>query len=157
MDFGFTNDPTTLVEIRYIHGDLYWREWFYETGLTNTDISAKLVALDFPRDETIIADSAEPKSIAELEGRGWRVEPSIKGADSINTGVDVIKRYNSYIYARSKNLIDEFNSYTWKIDKKTGNPLNKPIDKFNHGIDAGRYAITHRILEHSEPIRPKLI
>ena len=156
MDFGFTNDPTTLVEVRYVHGNLYWRSWFYERGMTNTDISTRLVGMEFPRNETIIADSAEPKSIKELQDRGFRVEPSVKGTGSVNTGIDVLKRYNSYIYAGDKNLIDEFNSYTWKIDRN-GNPLNEPIDKSDHGIGAGRYGVTHRILKHSEPIRPRLI
>ena len=146
MDFGFTNDPTTLVEIRYAHGNLYWKQHIYETGLTNPDISAELKKLSIDPNELIIADSAEPKSIEELKRAGWNVKGAIKGADSINQGIDAIKRYNSYIHSNSKDLIEEFSSYTWKKDKN-GNALNKPIDEFNHGIDAGRYALSRKILK----------
>ena len=144
MDFGYTNDPTTLVEIRYAHGNLYWRQHIYETGLTNPDISAKLEQIGFDRNERIIADSAEPKSIEELRRMGWNVKPAVKGADSIINGIDAIKRYPIYIHSGSKHLIEEFGSYTWKKDRN-GNALNVPIDAFNHGIDAGRYAVSMRV------------
>ena len=155
MDFGFTNDPTTLIEIRYAHGDLYWKEHIYQTGLTNPDISKELYRLPFPKDEKIIADSAEPKSIEELRRAGWNVVGAEKGADSINQGVDAIKRYSSYIHASSKNLIDEFNSYTWKMDKD-GRPTNKPIDDYNHGIDAGRYGLSNKILKERKPLQTQI-
>jgi len=144
MDFGYTNDPTTLVEIRYAHGNLYWRQHIYETGLTNPDISAKLEQIGFDRNDRIIADSAEPKSIEELRRMGWNVKPAVKGADSIINGIDAIKRYPIYIHSGSKHLIEEFGSYTWKKDRN-GNALNVPIDAFNHGIDAGRYAVSMRV------------
>jgi phage terminase large subunit len=144
MDFGYTNDPTTLVEIRYAHGNLYWKQHIYETGLTNPDISAKLEQIGFDRNERIIADSAEPKSIEELRRMGWNVKPAVKGADSIINGIDAIKRYPIYIHSSSKHLIEEFGSYTWKKDRN-GNALNVPIDAFNHGIDAGRYAVSMRV------------
>lgn len=154
MDFGYTNDPTTLVEIRYAQGALYWKEHIYETGMTNPDISKKLSAIEHPKSEMIVADSAEPKSIAELrspkEG-GWHIVGAEKGADSINQGIDAIKRYNNYIDPRSKNLIEEFSSYTWKKDKD-GKAMNKPIDAFNHGIDAGRYALSKKILRPSKKL-----
>ena len=143
MDFGFTNDPTTLIEMRYAHGNLYLHEHIYETGLTNPDISNRLKSIGFGRDE-IVADSAEPKSIRELVNSGWNVKPAVKGPDSVNTGIDILKRYPLYITSRSKNLIEEFSSYTWKMDRD-GKALNKPVDKYNHGIDAARYAISARI------------
>ena len=145
MDFGFTNDPTTLVEIRYAHGNLYWKEHIYETGLTNPDISDKMHSLGLDGIQ-IIADSAEPKSITEIKRRGWNIKGAVKGKDSINQGIDAIKRYKCYIDSSSKNLIEEFSSYTWDKDRD-GNPTNKPVDKFNHGIDAGRYALSRKILK----------
>jgi len=145
MDFGFTNDPTTLIEVRSAHGNLYAKEHIYQTGLTNPDIAKELVRMDFSKSEVIIADSAEPKSIEELRRAGWRVEPAVKGADSINQGIDAIKRYNVYIHTSSKNLIEEFSSYLWDKDRD-GKSLNKPIDKNNHLIDAFRYGVSKKIL-----------
>jgi phage terminase large subunit len=144
MDFGYTNDPTTLIEIRYAHGNLYWKQHIYETGLTNPDISKRLAEIGHETNELIIADSAEPKSIEELRRMGWHVRPAVKGSDSIMNGIDSMKRYPIYIHSGSKQLIEEFGSYTWKKDKN-GNALNVPIDAFNHGIDAGRYAVSMKI------------
>jgi phage terminase large subunit len=144
MDFGYTNDPTTLIEIRYAHGNLYWKQHIYETGLTNPDISKRLAEIGHETNELIIADSAEPKSIEELRRMGWHVRPAVKGSDSVMNGIDSMKRYPIYIHSGSKQLIEEFGSYTWKKDKN-GNALNVPIDAFNHGIDAGRYAVSMKI------------
>jgi phage terminase large subunit len=146
MDFGFTNDPTTLIEIRYAHGNLYWNEHIYKTGMTNPDIAKELERIGHDRSELIIADSAEPKSIEELTRLRWRVKPAEKGKDSVMHGIDALNRYNLFIHAKSHNLIEEFSSYTWQKDRD-GNPMNKPIDKFNHGIDAGRYAVGRHILK----------
>jgi phage terminase large subunit len=156
MDFGFTNDPTTLVEIRYAHGDLHWKQHIYETGLTNSDISSRLAIMGFPNNELIIADSAEPKSIEELKRKGWNIKGAVKGNDSVNQGIDVIKRYNNYIDPSSKDLIEEFSSYTWKKDRN-GNALNIPIDAYNHGIDGGRYGLTYKMLKDKGTLTPKLI
>lgn len=145
LDFGFTNDPTALVEIRYTHGNLYWKEHLYETGLTNPEI-AKHIKLFELQNEKIVADSAEPKSIEEIRRANCFIEGAEKGRDSVNQGIDAIKRYPLYITANSDNLIEEFSSYQWKEDKD-GNSTNKPIDKFNHGIDAGRYALSKKILK----------
>jgi phage terminase large subunit len=145
MDFGYTNDPTTLIEIRYKADGLYWKEHIYETGMTNPDIAKRLNVIGHDRHEVIVADSAEPKSIEEIKRAGWYIKGAEKGKDSVNQGIDAIKRYNVYIDPSSKNLIEEFSSYTWKKDKN-GNPLNKPVDDYNHGIDAGRYGLTRKIL-----------
>ena len=148
LDFGFTNDPTALVEIRYAHGALYWRELIYEKRLTNPKIARRLEQLGHPKNERIIADSAEPKSIKELKNKGWYVKGATKGQGSVNAGIDALQRYPIRVHASSKNLIEEFSSYTWQIDRD-GNPTNKPIDAYNHGIDAGRYAIEKQLLGQS--------
>ena len=145
LDFGFTNDPTALVEIRYSHGNLYWKEHIYETGMTNPEIADELKRLEFDRSTKIVADSAEPKSIEEISRKGLHIIGAEKGRDSINQGIDAIKRYPIYVDGGSKNLIEEFSSYTWKEDKD-GKSTNKPIDDFNHGIDAGRYALQHKLI-----------
>ncbi len=154
LDFGFTNDPTALVEVRYAHGDLYWKQHIYETGLTNPEIAKEVKRVHVDR-ERIVADSAEPKSIEEIKRAGLYIIGAEKGRDSINQGIDAIKRYKCYIHSSSKNLIEEFSSYTWDKDRD-GNPTNKPIDKFNHGIDAGRYALSSKILKDRKPLSPRV-
>jgi len=155
MDFGFTNDPTTLVEIRYAHGDLHVKQHIYDTEMTNQDISNRLEKIDFPKRELIVADSAEPKSIEEIKRKGWRIKGAEKGRDSINQGIDAIKRYNVYIEAKSKDVIEEFSSYTWDKDRD-GNSTNKPIDAHNHSIDAFRYALSKKLLSERKPLQAQI-
>jgi len=142
MDFGFTNDPTSLVAVYVLDHNLYAKELLYETNLTNRDISEKLKALNIDRRTEIFADSAEPKSIEELYRMGWNVKPTKKGADSINAGIDVLKRYK--LYASGANLVKEMRNYKW-VEDKNGKLLNKPIDAFNHAIDAMRYATFNKL------------
>jgi phage terminase large subunit len=142
MDFGFTNDPTSVVAV-YTQGDsIFAKELLYETNLTNRDISEKLKALGIDRRTEIFADSAEPKSIEELYRMGWNVKPTKKGADSINAGIDMLKRYK--LHATGHNLIKEMRNYKW-VEDKNGKLLNKPIDAFNHAIDAMRYATYNKL------------
>jgi phage terminase large subunit len=145
MDFGYTNDPTTLIEIRNYAGGLYLRQHIFETGLTNPDIANRLHEVGHDPNDVIYADSAEPKSIQELNDLGWWLKPAPKGPDSIMNGIDAIKRYPIYIHGGSKDLVSEFSSYTWAKDRN-GRPTNKPIDSFNHGIDAVRYGLQSRLL-----------
>jgi len=140
MDFGYTNDPTALVAVYEADGCLYLDELLYQTGLTNNDIANVLNSLGVDRRSEVYADSAEPKSIEELYRRGFNVKPTAKGNDSVNAGIDIMKRYKLFITPRSKNLEKELRNYKWTEDKN-GNLLNKPIDAFNHAIDAARYAI----------------
>ena len=144
MDFGFTNDPTALVRVTEEGGNLYLEEMLYHTNLTNRDISDKLQDLGLTRYDEIWADSAEPKSIEELHRMGWNVKPTTKGKDSIMAGIDILKRYKIFVTMNSKNLIKELQNYKWQEDKN-GNLLNRPIDSFNHGIDAVRYATYNRL------------
>ena len=143
MDFGFTNDPTTLVAI-YQQGDnIYLKELLYQTGLTNRDIDEKLRFHLVERKE-IFADSAEPKSIEELYRMGWNVKPATKGQGSVNIGIDMMKRYELYVTKDSVNMIKEFRNYKWQEDKN-GNVLNTPVDMFNHTIDAIRYGLYDKL------------
>jgi phage terminase large subunit len=148
LDFGFTNDPTALIEVVQYNGELYFREWIFQSGLTNSDIVEEMNRLNFNFNETVICDSAEPKSIEELKRLGVKAKGATKGKDSILFGIDLIKQYKINVHARSKNLIEEFNSYTWAKDKD-GLPTNKPIDKYNHGLDSARYASTE-LLNYTE-------
>jgi phage terminase large subunit len=146
LDFGYTNDPSVLVKIGTIGDNLYVDELFYQTQLTNQDIRSRLVSAGLNGHE-VIADSAEPKSIDEIyqnrfDGLGKiNIKPAIKGGDSIKFGIDKIKQYKLHVTKRSVNLIRELRNYAWAKDKN-GNQMNKPIDSFNHGIDAIRYAIS---------------
>lgn len=143
MDFGFTNDPTTLVEI-YQQGDnIFLKEIIFSTGLTNRDIDEKLRFNAVDRKE-IFADSAEPKSIEELYRMGWNIKPSTKGQGSVNIGIDMMKRYKLYVTKDSVNMIKEFRNYKWQQDKN-GNILNIPVDMFNHTIDAVRYGLYDKL------------
>ena len=141
LDFGYTNDPTALVEICLHRGNLHVREHIYRVGLTNQDISKEMERLGIDRNELIIADSAEPKSIEEINRMGWHIRGARKGKDSINQGIDILKRYK--IIVEGENIAKELNSYIWAKDRN-GNLLNKPIDTFNHAIDAMRYGVSYK-------------
>lgn len=138
LDWGYTNDPTALVEIRYSSGNLYWRQHIYRRRLTNQSIARMIKDLEIQ--EEIIADSAEPKSIAEVRNAGVWIKPAQKGKDSVMFGIQLLQDYPIKVHAQSKDLIEEFSSYTWAKDR-SGSPTNKPVDSNNHGIDAGRYAV----------------
>lgn len=139
MDFGYTNDPTTLIAIYEMDGVDYWDEVIYQTQLTNPELSKLMKSNGVSQSANIYADSAEPKSIAELKQMGWRgVEGAVKGADSITFGIQRIQERTIKVTKRSLNIIKELRSYTWATDKD-GKTLNKPIDAFNHSIDAIRY------------------
>jgi phage terminase large subunit len=138
LDFGFTNDPTALVKVVLAHGELYVDLLIYDTGLTNPKIAEKAKAEGVTRKTQIIADSAEPKSIAELNNLGLWVVPTLKGKDSILLGIDILQRYKINVTRRSTALIEELQSYKWE-ENKDGKKTNKPIDDFNHAIDALRY------------------
>ena len=133
VDFGYTNDPTSIIEVYKMNETRILNEVTYQTGLLNSDI-AKIL----PRDVPVYADSAEPKSIADIQRYGITIKGVTKGRDSINYGIDVMQRENYLVTSHSTNLIKELRSYCWDTDK-TGKRLNKPIDNFNHAIDAVRY------------------
>jgi len=133
LDFGYTNDPTSCIEIYKHNEKRILNEIVYQTGLLNSDIANKL-----PKDVPVYADSAEPKSIADIQRYGITIKGVTKGRDSINYGIDVMQRENYLVTSNSTNLIKELRSYCWDTDK-TGKRLNKPVDNYNHAIDAVRY------------------
>jgi phage terminase large subunit len=134
-DFGYSNDPSTLVAVYQLNNEFYYDELIYQKGLLNSDL-ARLIK-QHPT-AMIYADSAEPKSIQELKNYGIRITATEKGADSIMHGISKMQQAPFYVTKRSLNLIKELRAYTWATDK-TGATLNKPIDAFNHAIDAMRY------------------
>lgn len=142
LDFGYTNDPTALVET-FIDGDnMYVNELLYRTGMTNQDIAKELQKINIDRRDEVFADSAEPKSIEEIYRMGWNIKPTLKG--SINIGIDMIRRYKLHITEASINLIKELRNYKY-IEDKNGQLTNKPVDAFNHGLDALRYSVVNRL------------
>ena len=141
LDFGYTNDPSALpvMFVDLENKKLYVWDEMYETGLSNKKIFEKISSMGYAK-ERITADSAEPKSIDELKGYGLRVKGAKKGKDSILNGIQFIQDFEIIIHPRCVNFLTEISNYTWDTDK-FGNKLNKPIDDFNHLMDAMRYAL----------------
>ena len=135
LDFGYSADPTAIIEIYTYNNQRILNEIAYQTKLLNSDI-ARILPVSVP----IVADSAEPKSIEEIrrEKHGVLIKGATKGKDSINYGIDVMQRQDYLVTKSSTNLIKELRSYCWDTDK-TGKRLNKPVDNFNHALDAVRY------------------
>ncbi len=142
MDFGYSVDPTTLIAL-YKWNDAYiYDEVLYKKGMLNRDISRFLSQLDIK--ENIVADSAEPKSIAELQGYGHSVYGVSKGRDSVVYGLNLINQNEIYITSKSKNLKRELAGYVWAKDKD-GNQLQKPSGEHPDCIDAARYVLTDQL------------
>ena len=149
LDFGFTNDPSALEHVVEAHGDLWIDEKLYSTNLTNPDIARKAYDQGLTRDDMIVADCAEPKSIRELQAQGLWVSPSPKGADSIISGLDILRRYRLHVTRRSIGIIANLRAYKWDKDRD-GNLTNKPEDANNHGIDAVRYVALAKLAQRRE-------
>lgn len=151
MDFGFTNDPTTFIKVYRYNGEIYLHELLYETGLTNSDIAKRLTSFGINRQMRIVADSAEPKSIEDLNRFGFSVEGAKKVKDSIVNSIDTLKQYTINITRTSTNTIKEFRSYKWAVDSN-GKSINTPVDFNNHCIDAIRYVALNRFNNSSKII-----
>lgn len=149
IDFGYTNDPSTLVAAYHWNGKTIWDELIFQTGMTNGDIANMMKSLGVRGTDYIIADSAEPKSIAEINRYGFKIKPADKGPDSVNFGIDVLQEEEFYVTKRSTNMIKELRKYMWDKDK-TGKTLNKPVDAFNHCIDPMRYLATSKMSKHKQ-------
>lgn len=133
LDFGYTNDPTSAIEIYNYNGQRIINELVYRTGMVNSDIANLL-----PNSVTIYADSSEPKSIEEIRRFGKMIKGVTKGVDSIRFGIDIMQRQEYLVTSDSQNLIKELRSYCWDV-AKDGTRRNVPIDHYNHAIDALRY------------------
>lgn len=142
LDFGYTNDPSAFVclLVDTIRKEIYVFDEMYKKAMTNEMIYKEIVRMGYSK-EKIIADSAEPKSIAQLRGLGLlHIHGAKKGKDSILNGIQLIQDYKIIIHPRCVNFITEITNYTWDKDK-FDNQINKPIDDFNHLLDAMRYAM----------------
>ena len=149
QDYGFAADPTTLIEtnIDTSTKTIYLRECVYLPRLTTSQIAE--LNLKHARDGLIIGDSAEPRLITEIKAKGCNVKPSIKGQGSVTYGISLLQDYDLVVSSDSTNLIKELNNYRW-LERKS----NTPIDKYNHLIDAVRYAVGYQL---QNPNRGKYI
>jgi len=141
MDFGYTNDPTSIVKVYTDGHGFLLDEVCYSTGLSNAEICNVMRDAGIERGDIVIADCAEPKSIDEIHSQGFNIFPCRKGKDSIRNGLSFLRSRPLLITSRSINGIKELRNYKFKEDKN-GRQLNEPVDAFNHFIDASRYAIT---------------
>lgn len=156
IDFGFTNDPTAIVDIRLSKGELWIDELLYERGCDNMMIANILKSKGITNQISIIADSAEPKSIQEIRSFGLRVESAEKGRDSINNGIEILNRYKKNITKCSTNIINEYRNYRWQTDN-IGEPTNTPIDRYNHSIDAQRYVCLNKLRHENRDLSYSII
>ncbi len=143
LDFGYTNDPTALfcALVDKAAKTMWVFDEIYGYGMSNEALAQAIKAAGYAK-ENIIADSAEPKSIDRLRTLGiTHVTAARKGKDSINNGIDYIQDYRIYIHPRCVNFLTEIGNYTWAEDSKTGRKINRPIDDFNHLMDAMRYGM----------------
>ena len=151
MDFGYTNDPTAIIDV-YICGDELWLdEICYRTKMLSSDIIKEIKNAN-NRDRSnveIISESADPRLIDELNNAGLDIKPVRKYAGSIIAGINKMQTMKIFITSRSVNLKKEFKNYTYR-QNKDGKWLNEPIDSFNHGIDAVRYVVLEKLLGKDE-------
>jgi len=140
FDFGYSNDPSSLVAVYKKGDELHLEELLYETKLVTNDIVERLRKLDIDKSHEIWADSSEPRLIDEIYRSGFNIKPVIKGKDSINFGIEVMRNYKIKVLKNSQNLINEMYGYEYITDKN-GYVTDKPQDYMNHAIDAARYAV----------------
>lgn len=150
LDFGFVNDPTAIVDIRFQGWDLYVDLLCYETGLLNASIADYLTSNMLHRLITV-CDNAEQKSIVELQQRRIKAIPCVKGRGSVAGGIAQVKQFKLHITKRSVKLLDELDNYKWIKDEATDTYTNEAIDAWNHALDAMRYGVDYLIRKY----RPK--
>lgn len=143
IDFGY-NDPTAIVGLYKVNNDFIFDEIAYVNRLVNSDIANILKQNNINRNAFIFADSAEPKSIREINQYGFNIKPCRKGRDSINFGIKIIQEHRFFVTEKSTNIINELRKYCWDTDKN-GNRLDRPIDEYNHTIDAMRYVAIEKM------------
>lgn len=145
MDFGYSNDPTTLIKVGMKKGEIFIKQLIYRKGLTNSDLINEIKLLKITTEE-IIADSADPKSIEEIRRAGFNIKGALKGADSIVNGIDMMQRYKFNITSDSLETIKEWRTYSWKKNEAINKFTNVPVDQNNHSIDAIRYFMQYKIM-----------
>ena len=150
LDFGFVNDPTAIVDIRFQGWDLYVDLLCYETGLLNANIADYLTSNMLHRLITV-CDNAEQKSIVELQQRRIKAIPCVKGRGSVAGGIAQVKQFKLHVTKRSVKLLDELDNYKWIKDEATDTYTNEAIDAWNHALDALRYGVDYLIRKY----RPK--
>lgn len=151
LDFGYTNHPTGIVAVYEWNGGFVLDEECYKTGMRNRHIAGHIKGLPEP-DTLVVADSAEPKSIDDIEDEGVPIIGAEKGGDSVRNGIDTMLAQKIYVTKRSIKLIKESRNYTW-MKNRQGENLNEPIDNWNHLMDAARYAITDLVGNDAGPLR----
>lgn len=150
LDFGFVNDPTAIVDIRFHGWDLYVDLLCYETGLLNSHIADYLTGNGLNKLITV-CDNAEQKSIVELQQRRIKAIPCVKGKGSVAGGIAQVKQFKLHVTKRSVKLLDELDNYKWIKDESTDTYTNEAIDAWNHALDALRYGVDYLIRRY----RPK--
>lgn len=139
LDFGYSNDPTAIIDVYKYNSGYIWDEQLYRKGMQNKQIADFI--LNLPKPQTlVIADSAEPKSIDEIKQYGLAVLPAVKGPGSVNQRIQLIQGLPISVTKRSTNILKEYRNWLWKTDRE-GKVLNVPEDIFNHSMDAGGYAM----------------
>lgn len=142
QDYGFSNDPSTLIEVSVCKKTkrIWLKEHVYEKGMTSQQLehSNRRNA----KDSLIVCDNADPRLWQSLRATGLNMTPTLKFPDSISKGIAIMQDYHIIIDSKSINLIKEFNNYAWKVKASKGGK-SVPIDMWNHGIDAARYAIQY--------------
>ena len=143
LDFGYTNDPTAFIAslVDLDNNEIYIFDEHYQKAMSNKMIADMIKYKGYSK-ELITADSSEPKSIDDLKHMGiYRVRPAKKGKDSILNGIQFIQDFKIYVHPKCENTLIELSNYVWNT--KEGNVINKPIDDYNHLMDALRYALEH--------------
>jgi len=141
LDFGYTNDETAFIcsLVDLDNNEIFIFDEHYQKAMSNKDIANMIKYKGYSK-EKIVGDSSEPKSIDDIKRQGiYRIKGAKKGKDSILNGIQFIQDFKIYVHPKCENTIVELSNYVW--DTKEGNVINKPIDDYNHLMDALRYSL----------------
>lgn len=149
LDFGYTNDPTALIDVWKWNNAYILDEQLYAKGMRNKEIGQSILALPHYSNQLVVGDSSEPKSIDDIKDEGVTIIGAVKGKDSVNNGIQLLQGLEVYYTERSHNIEEEVLNYQWRVDKEDKS-LNIPIDAYNHALDAARYKIMD--IENFKPV-----
>ena len=150
IDFGYTNDPTALIDVWKWNNAYILDEQLYNKGMRNREIGQHIVKLQHYSNQVVVGDSSEPKSIDDIKEEGVNIIGATKGKDSVNNGIQLLQGLDIHYTEQSHNIEEEVLNYQWRVDKEDKS-LNIPIDAYNHALDAVRYKITD--IENFKPIQ----